>query len=51
VAAFKETLVADDFGLASLPEEIWREKLTMPPSEAGSIVPPAEEPEEAVIGE
>jgi NAD(P)H-nitrite reductase large subunit len=51
VAAFKETLVADDFGLASLPEEIWREKLTMPPSEAASIVPPPEEPEEVVIGE
>jgi NAD(P)H-nitrite reductase large subunit len=51
VEAFKETLVADDFGLASLPEAIWREKLTMPPSEAASIVPPAEQPEEAVIGE
>jgi NAD(P)H-nitrite reductase large subunit len=51
VEAFKETLVADDFGLASLPEEIWRGKLEMPPSEAASIVPPVEKPEEAVIGE
>jgi NAD(P)H-nitrite reductase large subunit len=51
VAAFKETLVAEDFGLASLPEAVWRDRLTMPPSEAGSVVPPPEEPEEAVIGE
>jgi len=51
VEAFKETLVADDFGLASLPDEIWRDRLAMPLAEAGSIVPPAEEPEEAVIGE
>jgi NAD(P)H-nitrite reductase large subunit len=51
VEAFKETLVADDFGLASLPEEIWRGRLEIPPSEAGSIVPPPEPAEEAVIGE
>jgi NAD(P)H-nitrite reductase large subunit len=37
VKAFKETLVSDDFGLASLPEEIWRARLEIP--------------EEAVIGE
>ncbi len=51
VAAFKEMLVADDFGLASLPEAIWRDRLAAPPAEAGSIVPPPEQPEEAVIGE
>jgi NAD(P)H-nitrite reductase large subunit len=51
VAAFEETLVADDFGLASLPEEIWRDRLTMPPSEVASIVPPPEPAEEAIIGE
>jgi NAD(P)H-nitrite reductase large subunit len=28
VAAFKETLVAEDFGLASLPEAVWRERLS-----------------------
>jgi NAD(P)H-nitrite reductase large subunit len=28
VAAFKGTLVAEDFGLASLPEEVWRESLS-----------------------
>jgi NAD(P)H-nitrite reductase large subunit len=51
VAAFKETLVADDFGLASLPEEIWRERLQIPNAEVASIVPPPEPAEEAVIGE
>ena len=30
VSGFKETLVAEDFGLASLPEEMWRPKLEMP---------------------
>jgi NAD(P)H-nitrite reductase large subunit len=51
VVAFKETLVAEDFGLASLPEEVWRGRLETPPSDAGSIVPPPEPAEEAVIGE
>jgi len=51
VEAFKETLVADDFGLASLPEEIWRARLDIPASEEASIVPPVEKPEEAVIDE
>jgi NAD(P)H-nitrite reductase large subunit len=51
VEAFKETLVAGDFGLASLPEEIWRGRLEIPPAEVASIVPPPEPPEEAVIGE
>jgi NAD(P)H-nitrite reductase large subunit len=51
VAAFKETLVADDFGLASLPEEIWRGRLQIPNAEVASIVPPPEPVEEAVIGE
>jgi NAD(P)H-nitrite reductase large subunit len=51
VEAFKEVLVTDDFGLASLPEEVWQAKLAIPPSEVASIVPLAEEPEEEVIGE
>ena len=29
VNSFKEVLVADDFGLASLPEEIWRARLAI----------------------
>jgi NAD(P)H-nitrite reductase large subunit len=49
VDRFKEALVADDFGLACLPEEIWRAKLALPPSEV--TVTPAEQPEEVFIGE
>jgi NAD(P)H-nitrite reductase large subunit len=30
VEAFKQALVSDDFGLASLPDEIWRPRLTIP---------------------
>ena len=51
VEAFKDTLVADDFGLASLPEEIWRKRLTIPPAEVSSIVPQPEPPEEEVMDE
>jgi len=51
VEAFKETLVADDFGLASLPEEIWRARLEIPASEEASIVPPVEPAEEVVVDE
>jgi hypothetical protein len=35
VDGFKDELVADDFGLASLPEEIWRARLAIP-QEVGS---------------
>jgi NAD(P)H-nitrite reductase large subunit len=51
VGAFKETLVSDDFGLASLPEKIWRARLEMPASEESSIVPTPEPPEEEVVDE
>jgi NAD(P)H-nitrite reductase large subunit len=51
VGAFKETLVADDFGLASLPEKIWRARLEIPASEEASVVPPVEPPEEEVVDE
>jgi NAD(P)H-nitrite reductase large subunit len=34
VSAFKEALVAPDFGLTSLPEELWRERLAPPITEA-----------------
>ena len=51
VDSFKEALVADDFGLASLPEQIWQAKLAIPPS-ALTIAPTSiEQSEEAVIGE
>lgn len=47
---FKQELVAGDFGLVSLPEEIWRPQLEVPPSELVSPVP-LEQPEEMVMGE
>lgn len=50
VDSFKQELVASDFGLVSLPEEIWRPKFEMPPSELVSQVP-LEQPEEMVMGE
>jgi len=51
VGAFKETLLSDDFGLASLPEKIWRQRLEIPASEEASVVPPVEPIEEEVIDE
>lgn len=48
---FKQALVSNDFGLASLPEEIWRPRLEMLPS---ASIPPAislEPPEEISLGE
>ncbi len=50
VAEFKRALVADDFGLASLPGELWRPELELP---ADAVVSPviAEELEEVIAGE
>lgn len=50
VEGFKQELVAGEFGLVSLPEEIWRPKLEVPPAELVSQVP-LEQPEEMVMGE
>ncbi len=50
VGSFKQELLAYDFGLASLPEDIWRPRLEMPPSGLVSPVP-VEQPEEMVMGE
>ena len=50
VEGFKQALVASDFGLVSLPEEIWRPKLEVPLAELGARVP-LEQPEEMVMGE
>jgi NAD(P)H-nitrite reductase large subunit len=47
VSRFKDVLVADDFGLASLPEEIWRPKLTVPSSALDSV----RQPEAVIAGE
>lgn len=49
VEQFKPALVADDFSLASLPEEIWRERLAIP--ETVSPVTSPDQPEEIVLGE
>jgi len=38
VDAFKKALVEDDFGLLSLPEEMWRSKLELPPKPEPVIV-------------
>ncbi|OGO23492.1 MAG: hypothetical protein A2Z28_06680 [Chloroflexi bacterium RBG_16_51_9] len=38
VDAFKKSLVADDFGLLSLPEDMWRSKLELPPKPEAVIV-------------
>ena len=51
VEAYKQVLVADDFGLASLPDEIWRPLLAIPPSLPSSPVTYVEQPEEALVGE
>jgi NAD(P)H-nitrite reductase large subunit len=51
VDSFKEMLVNDDFGLAYLPEKIWRARLEIPASEEASIVPPPEPLEEEVVDE
>ena len=51
VGGFKEALVADDFSLASLPEDIWREKLAILTSELAPLVISEPESEEAVVDE
>lgn len=50
VDGLKQALVAEDFGLTSLPDEIWRAQLEMPPS---ALVSPleTESVEELVAGE
>lgn len=50
VDGFNQALVAFDFGLVSLPEEIWRPQLEMPPSGLVSSVS-IEQPEEVSLGE
>lgn len=48
---YKEVLVSDDFGLVSLPEEIWRVRLNMPASGFIPLTSIREQPEELVLGE
>jgi NAD(P)H-nitrite reductase large subunit len=51
VNGFKDTLVADDFSLASLPERVWRTKLAVLTSELAPMVTTVSEPEEVVVDE
>ena len=51
VEAFKQVLIADNFGLASLPEEIWRPRLAIPASLLASSITSVEQPEVALVGE
>jgi len=51
VRDFQELLVADDFGLALLPEELWRSKLAVPDSLLDLLITSVEQPEEALATE
>jgi NAD(P)H-nitrite reductase large subunit len=51
VSSFKNVLVVEDFGLASLPEEIWRPMLAIPASALNYAVTSVEQPEEVLAGE
>ncbi len=51
VSRFKETLVADDFGLASLPEYIWRPMLEIPAEVREASVTAVEPTKEVLVGE
>jgi NAD(P)H-nitrite reductase large subunit len=48
---FKQALVGDDFGLASLPEEIWQRRLSPPPSMPASLVISMKPPEQVPVSE
>ncbi|MBI4282921.1 MAG: NAD(P)/FAD-dependent oxidoreductase [Chloroflexi bacterium] len=51
VEGFKRAIIGDDFGLVSLPEELWRSQLEMPSAASVSPVTSAEPSEEEVGGE
>jgi NAD(P)H-nitrite reductase large subunit len=51
VGGFKQSLVAPDFGLVSLPEEIWRPHLELSPLEMASLPAPVEPTEEMLVSE
>lgn len=48
---FKQALVADDFGLVSLPEEIWKPGLVTSPSVLACGISSVEQTEEVLAGE
>ncbi len=51
VEEFKYVLVTEDFGLASIPEELWLPQLSLPSSAEDYSIITAEEPEEILAGE
>jgi nitrite reductase (NADH) large subunit len=51
ITGFQETLVADDFGLTSLPDKVRKSRLAVPPDKYISVVTSVEEPEEVVVEE
>lgn len=51
VSNFKKALVADEFGLASLPEATWQSKLARPTKDTVALKASVEQPEEATIGD
>jgi NAD(P)H-nitrite reductase large subunit len=51
VSSFKEALVAEDFGLVSLPESIWRPILEIPAGVREASVTSVEPTEEVLVGE
>ncbi len=51
VDLFKDELVADDFGIISLPDELRRKKLSVPSNLAGEVITAIEEPEPVIAGE
>ena len=51
VESFKQSLLADDFGLAFLPRTIWQEQLEAPPGLIPQTALPIQAEEESFIGE
>ncbi|MBN1177046.1 MAG: NAD(P)/FAD-dependent oxidoreductase [Dehalococcoidales bacterium] len=51
VGKYKDALLAGDFGLASLPESVWKDRLERKPPAGAEVVTTIEEPEELVIGD
>jgi hypothetical protein len=51
VGSFKQALLADDFGLAYLPRELWQERLGVVPSESAFVSSTPGRVEEPIAGE
>ncbi len=51
VGSFKQALLSDDFGLVSLPRELWQERLEAPPAKSARLVAMPAEAEEEIAGE